>query len=45
VFEYLSNLLQVELHRLQEILEGEMISFNALLEERGLDAIKLPDQG
>ena len=45
VFEYLSDLLQVELDRLQEILSGEMSSFNALLEERGLEPIKLPDEG
>lgn len=45
VFEYLSDLLQVELDRLGEILDGELVSFNDLLNAQGMDPIKIPDQG
>jgi hypothetical protein len=41
VFDYLSRLLDAELGRLQEILDGDMAAFNRRLVGAGLEAIQI----
>ena len=45
VFEYLSELLQVELDEMERILAGDLADFNGMLEDQGMDPIKIQHEG
>jgi hypothetical protein len=45
VFEYLSGLLQVQLDRLGEVLDGDLVAFNRELAEMGLEPVRIEPRG